>query len=160
MRDEIEGATISVWGVLPDFRTPILPNIGGEPTREGLIEIHQLISGNAESLALNLGGGRQGHLSLTITAKEYMEQTEFVFVPMHNPGNYPQSMGSAQEQALGTGKFQQNQVMFRKYTAVDGALKNQMATAVEPVFLSPLVDQLADFGQVIEERHRLFGLGG
>ena len=59
-----------------------------------------------------------------MTDEECMEQIVFVFVPPHNPGNYPQSVGSAQEQALGTAKFQQNQTMFRKYTAVDISLKN------------------------------------
>ena len=57
-------------------------------------------------------------------------------------------MGSAQEQALITEKFRQNQALFRKYTAVDGASKKQIVNAVEPVFLSPLVDQLTGFGQV------------
>ena len=38
--------------------------------------------------------------------------------------------------------------MFRKYTAVDGAFKNQIITSVEPVLLSPLVDQLTGFVQV------------
>ena len=38
--------------------------------------------------------------------------------------------------------------MFRKYTAMDGALKNQIITAVDPVFLSPLVEQLTRFRQV------------
>ena len=33
---------------------------------------------------------------------------------------------------------------------MDGAIKNQIVTAVEPVFLSPLVDQLAVFVQVSE----------
>ena len=54
-------------------------------------------------------------------------------------------MGSAQEQALGT---ETHLAMFRKYTAVDGALKKRIVTAVEPVFLSPLMDQLKGFGQV------------
>ena len=107
-----------------------------------------MISGNAASVASNLGGGRHGNIALTMTDKYYMEQTRFSFVPPHNPGKYPQSMGSAQEQALGTENFRQNQAMFRKYTAVDGALKKQIVTAVEPVFLSPLVDKLAGFGQV------------
>ena len=57
-------------------------------------------------------------------------------------------MGSAQEQAIGTEKFRQNQALFRRYTAMYGALKNQIITAVEPVFLSSLVDQLTGFGQV------------
>ena len=85
---------------------------------------------------------------LTMTTKYYMEQTGFAFVPLHNPGDYPQIMGSAQEQALGTEMFRKDQALFRKYTAVDVALKKKIVTAVEPVFLSPLVDQHTDFGQV------------
>ena len=144
----MEWGTSSVEGVLTYFPTPILPNIGGEPTIEGLIEIHRFISGNVASVALKLRGGRHRHLTLTMTAKEYTEQTEFAFVPPNNPGDYPQSMGSAQEQALGTEKFQKNQALFRKYTAMDGAFKKKIVTEVEPVFLSPLVDQLTGFGQV------------
>ena len=41
----------------------------------------------------------------------------------HNQGDYPQSMENAQEQAPGNEKFQKNQALFRKYTAMDGALK-------------------------------------
>ena len=58
----------SVEGVLADFPTPILPKIGGEPTREGLIDIHRLISVNSASMASNIGGGLHGHLALTMTA--------------------------------------------------------------------------------------------
>ena len=69
-------------------------------------------------------------------------------MPPQNQGDYSQSTGSAQEQALRTEKFWQNQAMFRKYTAVEKALKKFTLEAVEPVFLSPLVDQLTGFGQV------------
>ena len=57
-------------------------------------------------------------------------------------------MGTAQDQTLGTERFQQNHALFRRYTAVDVALKNQIFAVMQPVFLSPLVDQLAGFGQV------------
>ena len=83
---------------------------------------------------------------LKITDKEYRAQMGFGFVPPHNPGEYPQSMGNAQEQALQTEKFQQNQVLFRKFSAVGGALKEQIVTTLEPVLLSSLVDQLTGFG--------------
>ena len=84
----------SVAVFLAEFLTPILPKIDGELTREGLIHLHRLISGNAASVALNLGGGRHGHLALTRTAYKYREQTGFTFVPP--------IMVNAQEQALGT----------------------------------------------------------
>ena len=44
--------------------------------------------------------------------------------------------------------FRQNQALFRKYTALDGAFKNQIVAAVGTVFLSPLVDQLTGIRQV------------
>ena len=57
-------------------------------------------------------------------------------------------MVNAQEQALGTENFQQNQTLFLKYTIVDGAFKKQVITAMVPVFLSPLVYHLTGFVQV------------
>lgn len=61
-----------IKGFLVYFPTPIIPKIIGEPTRESLINIHQLISGNAYSVASNLKGGWHGHLALTISAEEYL----------------------------------------------------------------------------------------
>ena len=77
-----------------------------------------------------------------------MEQTGFASVPPHNPGDYPQSMGSDQEQAHGTENFGQNQALFCKYTAMDGSLKKHIFTSVEPVFLPPMVEQFTGLGQV------------
>ena len=47
-----------------------------------------------------------------------------------------------------TERFQQNKALFRRFTAIDGEIKNHIFMAVQPVFLSALVDQLAGFGQV------------
>ena len=55
-----------------DFQTPILPKIIGYPTIEALIELHQLISINMASGVSNLGGGQHGHLTITITAEDYL----------------------------------------------------------------------------------------
>ena len=53
-----------------------------------------------------------------------------MFVPLHNPVNYLSTMINAQDQALVTEKFEQNQALFLKYTAVDGALKKKILMAV------------------------------
>ena len=66
------GATISAKGVLTDFLTPTPPKIGGEPTKEGLMDIHRLISGNVASVASNLGGGQHGNIALKMTSEEYV----------------------------------------------------------------------------------------
>ena len=54
VQEKMVGTTSSSEGVLADFPTPILPKIGGEPTKEALIKLHQLISGNVASVASNL----------------------------------------------------------------------------------------------------------
>ena len=47
VRDKISGTTSSIEGVLTDFPTPVLPKISGELVIETMIDIHWLISGNA-----------------------------------------------------------------------------------------------------------------
>ena len=91
------GATSSVEGVFEDFLTTILQNIGGEPTRESLINLHQLISGNAASVTSNLRGFWHRYLVLMMTNEEYIEHTGYKFVPPHNPGDYPPTMVTTKE---------------------------------------------------------------
>ena len=85
--------------------TKILPKIDGQPIIEGLINLHRLISGNAESVPSNLVGGQCGNLALTMTAKEYRSQKGFTVVTQQNQGEYLQIMGSAKEKVLRTEKF-------------------------------------------------------
>ena len=59
-------------------------------------------------------------------------------------------METAQERALRTERFRQNQELLRRYNSEDGPLKDHIITAVQPVFLSSLVDQSTGFGQVSE----------
>ena len=142
VRDIMLGASTSVERVLSDFLTLLLLKIGKELTIEWLIKIHQLVSGNAALVLSNLRGGRHGHLALTMISKKYASHRDSSFVPLHNPKHYPPTMGNAQDQALKTENSWQNQAQFQKYTALDVALKNQIIMTLEPVFLSPLVDQL------------------
>ena len=84
------GTTISVKGFLVDFLMPILPKSDKESTREALIKIHRIISGNTASMALNLRGCRHGQLALTIITEDYMAHMGYTFVPPHNLVDYPQ----------------------------------------------------------------------
>ena len=81
------GSTSSSEGFLEDLLTPILPNIRVEPTREGIINLHRLVSGNVVSVVSTIEGGRHEHLTLTMTSVEYKTQKLFTFVPPHNPSN-------------------------------------------------------------------------
>ena len=117
------GTAKTVEVILVDFPTPILPKIIGELKREDLIELHLIISINKASVASNLGRGQNGHLTLTMTSEDYLTYMGYVFVLPHKPGNHPPTMATAQEQALGTKRSQQNKYLFRICTAVDGEVK-------------------------------------
>ena len=123
VQEKMLGTTSSSERFLADFPTPMIPKIGGDPTKEALIKLNQFVSINTASVALNLTGVWHIHLTLTITAEEYMAHTGYAFVPPHNPGNYPPTMGTSQEQALGTEGFRKNQALSRRCNAVDGAFK-------------------------------------
>ena len=88
-----------------------------------MIDLHQLISGNVASVASNLEGFRNRYLALAITVRKYTKQTGYVFLPLHNPCHYTPTIGIDQEQALRNERFQQNQALFRRYTAVGGIIK-------------------------------------
>ena len=85
-------------GLLVYFPEPILHlhEIAGEPTTESLIDIHRIISGNADYIALNFGGRRHGHLAIKMTTEDYLEQVGHVFVPPRNHFDYPPMMGTPQ----------------------------------------------------------------
>ena len=72
VQDNMTGTTSIIEGVLMDFPAPILPKTGGDRTRETLIEVHRLKSGNVVSMMLKIGGGRQICFELTMTTEDYM----------------------------------------------------------------------------------------
>ena len=87
VKENMVGTSNSTEGVFMDFLTQILLNIGRDTTREALIELHHLISGNAASVASNIGGGWHRHIALTMTEEDYLAQTDYAFVPLYNPGD-------------------------------------------------------------------------
>jgi hypothetical protein len=141
-------ASTSVDGITADFPKPVLGQIHGEPTREALIDMHKLLCTNAASVTTNLGGGNHGHLALLMTAKEYLEETEKVFVVPTNPGDDPPTTIKPEDQASANDKFKRQQRAFEKYHNADKALKKQIEHAVETGFLSAMNHELTGFSRV------------
>ena len=57
---------------LANFPILKVPKIGGDLTKASIIEVHWLISGNAASVTSNLVGGQHVHLTLIMTAENYI----------------------------------------------------------------------------------------
>ena len=59
-------------------------------------------------------------------------------------------MRDAQDQTIGTERFQVNQALFCRYTTLDIQINKQLITAMEPIFMSLIKDQLTGFVQVTD----------
>ena len=59
----------------------------------------------------NLDRGRHSHLALTMAADDYLEKICHVFILLYNPGGYPPTLGTSQDQTLGTETFRNIQAL-------------------------------------------------
>jgi hypothetical protein len=72
--------------LIAGFRHSSLPKVTGEPTFEDLKVIWRLLNNNAMSIASYEGRGRDGHLGIIMTNKEYFAIAVNVFPVPSNPG--------------------------------------------------------------------------
>eukprot|EP00978_Attheya_sp_CCMP212_P022997 scaffold69585_cov24-Attheya_sp.AAC.1 len=142
----------SVDGTTADFPHPDIPKIHGEPNRDSLIAIHELLCENVSSVTTNQGGGNHGHLMLMLSAKAYKEQTKHDFLAPPNPGDAPAvaSAGDnrAQDQTSLDEAFKWATRLYNRYYTTNKAIKKQIESAVERDFIAELRDQLTSFSQV------------
>jgi hypothetical protein len=76
--------------LIAGFPHSSLPKVTGEPTFEKLKVIRRLLNTNAMSVASYEGGGRNGHLGIIMTNKEYFAIAADVFPIPDNPGASPE----------------------------------------------------------------------
>ena len=61
----------TVERLIANMPCPILTKIEGMPLYEDVKIINDELTGNAVTITTNLGGGRHGYISLTLTAAVY-----------------------------------------------------------------------------------------
>jgi hypothetical protein len=128
---------------------PILPSVTGEPDYHTLHAIHKMLRANARSIDTHLGGGEFGHLGVIISDAGYemilplnaWENTEF-------PGRSPTTIeGGGTEAHISAAKHRWEEATsdFKTYNTVQSALKKQIITVIEPMYIEILNDYLVGF---------------
>jgi hypothetical protein len=79
----------SVKSLIESFPHPSIPSIEGQPTYESITDITRLRNANAASVQTDLGGGKHGHLSLTVSTAVFAMLSATPFVIPKNPGPTP-----------------------------------------------------------------------
>jgi hypothetical protein len=123
------------------FRHADLTRIHGEPTFSSLKILTREIKANARSVHSTLGGAAHGHLGLVLSPAQYalVNNTPFERVEYPDPLVVPAGTTRIIADELERNHKEQIRV-FREVLGVENALKAQLTKAIEPTYLTALID--------------------
>ena len=129
-----------------DF-TNTFPNhltlIVGEPTYQTLKELKDQLKANAASIPTTLGGGNHGYLSLILSPAAYATISPTAFVEPAYPGQHPAipaGTNAANTSAI-IRRHTEDTRQWREFKNVSTALKNQLLSAVDDIYVRALRDR-------------------
>ena len=150
--------------IIGQFPHPTIPTISDAPTYENISVTNIMLNANAASIHSNLGDGKQGHLSLTISASQYAKVSTVTFVPPTNPGVtavISDNATAAQIRSI-TAAHKADTHAWQQYTAVEKALSQQLIAVYNPMYIRALRNRLTGFAgvntrQILEHLYATYG---
>ena len=131
----------SVEDITNMFPTPIT-KITGEPNYESLKHLKDQLKANASSIPTTLGGGNHGYLGLILSPAAYTTIAATQFVELIYPGQHPNV--PAGSSAVNTSTIvcchTEDLHQWRKFKNVNAALKNQLLTSIDNIYVRALKD--------------------
>jgi hypothetical protein len=145
----------TVEGVIASFPHPILPTVQGEPDYQTIHSIRKLLQANSRVVDTHLGGGSLGHLGLIVSDSSYdmialaTEAGPTLWVSSTAPGRAPGNTdGTAAQISAARHTWDEEIQTYRTYTSVQQALKKQIITVFEPIYLDVLNDDMVGFANI------------
>ena len=124
------------------FPTQVTP-IVGEPTYATLKTLKDQLKANAASVPTTLGGGNHGYLGLILSPATYVTISPTAFIEPAYPGQHPAI--SASTNAANTSAIirchTEDTRQWREFKNVSTALKNQLLSAAEDIYVRALRDR-------------------
>jgi hypothetical protein len=133
--------------IVDGFPHPTITPIIGIPTYESIAELNLHLNANAASVQSNLGDGQLGLLALTVSPAIYNTLSAIAFIPPANPGTTPNIPPNTTAAVTATIVRQHNtdSILFREYRATDNALKQQVISCVNSMYLRTLSHRITGF---------------
>jgi hypothetical protein len=145
----------TVEDVIASFPHPILPTVQGEPDYQTIHAIRKLLHANARAIDTYLGGGALGHLGLIVSDASYAiiapatEVGPTLWESPTAPGRAPGNTDGTAAQISATRHTWDEEVQtYHTYTSVQQALKKQIITVFEPMYLEVLNDNMVGFSNI------------
>jgi hypothetical protein len=141
--------------VMASFPHPILPTVEGEPDYQTIHATRKFLQSNSRAIDTHLGGGTLGHLGLIISDASYSiiapptagEQT--LWETPNAPGRSPATTdGTAAQISAARHVWEEDVQTYRTCTSVQQALKKQIISVYEPMYLDILNDNMVGYANI------------
>jgi hypothetical protein len=127
-----------------------LTPIHGKPTAATITQLKKEAYANARSVYSDRGGGMNGHLGIVMATAPYVIRAGQVFdVPIHPGPQPPHATAATQAQITATNRLYDTSIAdYTKYARVHELLKQQILTAVKPIYYHDLEDDTFGYANV------------
>jgi hypothetical protein len=145
----------TVEDVIASFPHPVLPTVQGEPDYQTIHAIRKSLQANSRGNDTHLGGGTLGHLGLIVSDASYAmiapatEAGPTLWISPQSPGRARANMdGTAAQISAARHIWEEEFQTYRTYTSVQQALKKQIISVFEPMYLDVLNDNMVSFANI------------
>jgi hypothetical protein len=145
----------TVEAVMASFPHPILPTVQGEPDYQTIHATIKFLQANSRAIDTHLGGGTLGHLGLIISDAAYAmiapttNEEPPLWVTPNAPGRAPaETDGTAAQISAARHQWEEDFQTYRTCTSVQQALKTQIISVFEPMYLDILNDNMVGYSNI------------
>jgi hypothetical protein len=145
----------TVEDVMASFPHPVLPTVQGEPDYQTIHATRKFLQANSRAIDMHLGGGTLGHLGLIISDASYAMTSQttngeprFWITPQSPRWATANTDGTAAQISAARHIWEEDVKTYRTCTSVQQALKKQIISVFEPIYLDILNDNIVGYAKI------------
>jgi hypothetical protein len=145
----------TVEDVMASFPHPILPPVEGEPDYQTINATRKFPHANSRAIDTHLGGGTLGHLGLISSDVSYYNtapptaNAPTFWEKPNAPGRAPATRdGTASQISAALHVWEEDVQTYRTCTSVQQALKKQIISVFESMYLEILSDNMVGYAKI------------
>jgi hypothetical protein len=145
----------TVKDVIASFPHPVLPTVQGEPDYQTIHATRKCLQAKSRAIDTHLGGGTLGLLGLIISDASYAmiapttDTGPILWISPQAPGRAPANTdGTVAQISAARHVWEEDVHTYRTYTSVQQALKKQIISVFEPMYVDALNGNMVCFTNI------------
>jgi hypothetical protein len=140
---------------MASFTHPVIPTVQSDPDYQTIHATRKFLQANSRAIDTHLGGVTLGHLGLIISDASYdmiaptTDTGSTLWTTPQPPGRAPaKTDGTAAQISAACHIWEEDVQTYRTCTSVQQALKKQIISVFEPIYLNILNDNMVGYASV------------